>query len=75
MALVDEGTKGEAHRQLTAEDLKLINEVKALGEELGVLHRKLSFYYASPRWLAIGETHLQQGLMAWTRAVAKPDFF
>ena len=27
------------------------------------------------RWISIGKTHLQQGLMALTRAVAKPDFF
>ena len=26
-------------------------------------------------WLNIGKTHLQQGLMAWTRAIAKPSFF
>lgn len=25
-----------------------------------------------PRWVAIGETHLQQGFMALTRAIAKP---
>lgn len=27
------------------------------------------------RWISIGKTHLQQGLMALTRAIAKPDFF
>ncbi|WP_423815292.1 DUF7681 family protein, partial [Pseudomonas viridiflava] len=27
------------------------------------------------RWIAIGKTHLQQGLMCLTRAVAKPEFF
>lgn len=27
------------------------------------------------RWISIGETHLQQGLMALTRAVAKPSSF
>jgi len=27
------------------------------------------------RWVAVGKTHLQQGLMALTRAVAKPEFF
>lgn len=31
---------------------------------------------ASPRrWVAIGQTNLQQGLMALTRAVAQPEFF
>ena len=27
------------------------------------------------RWLAIGRTHLQEGLMALTRSIAKPTFF
>jgi hypothetical protein len=27
------------------------------------------------RWISIGQTHLQQGLMALTRGVAKPTFF
>lgn len=27
------------------------------------------------RWVSIGATHLQEGFMALTRAVAKPDFF
>jgi hypothetical protein len=27
------------------------------------------------RWIAIAQTHLQQGLMALTRAVARPDGF
>lgn len=27
------------------------------------------------RWRSIAKTHLQQGLMALTRSVAKPDFF
>lgn len=27
------------------------------------------------RWCALGKTHLQEGLMALTRAVAQPKFF
>lgn len=27
------------------------------------------------RWLAIGRTHLQEGLMALTRSIAQPGFF
>lgn len=29
----------------------------------------------SERWVAIGRTKLQEGLMALTRAVAQPEFF
>lgn len=32
-------------------------------------------YGEALRWVAIAKTHWQQGLMALTRAVAKPDFF
>ena len=31
--------------------------------------------WTDPRWTAIAQTHLQQGLMALTRAVARPAFF
>lgn len=31
--------------------------------------------WTDPRWTAIAQTHLQQGLMALTRAVARPSFF
>jgi hypothetical protein len=27
------------------------------------------------RWVAIAKTHLQQGFMAATRAIAQPEFF
>jgi len=27
------------------------------------------------RWVALGTTHLQEGLMALTRSVARPTFF
>jgi hypothetical protein len=27
------------------------------------------------RWISIGATHLQEGLMALTRGVTKPEFF
>lgn len=30
---------------------------------------------ADERWLRIAEDHLQQGLMALTRAIARPTFF
>ena len=44
--------------------------------ELGQLVEKLR---ANPgldqRWVSIGATHLQQGLMGLTRSVAQPTFF
>lgn len=68
--------KIKGYRDLTQEEIDLMNEVKSKGAELGELFEKLE---AMPdldkRWLAIGKTDLQKGLMATTRAIAQPDFF
>ena len=63
------------YRDLTQEEIDLMNEIKAIGPQLNDLINRLEANTADRRWLAIGETHLQQGLMALTRAVAKPQFF
>lgn len=72
------------YRELTEAEIALMNEIKALGVQMEALVVKLQ----SPentdsvqprgetlRWISIGQTHLQQGLMALTRSVAKPLFF
>ena len=64
-------------------EIDLMNEIKEMGVRMHALHSKLlaiepteqSRNGESYRWTALGKTHLQQGLMAWTRAVAKPEFF
>jgi hypothetical protein len=63
------------YRQLQAEETALMNEVKSYGGELQQLIGNLREVGADPRWVSIGETHLQQGLMALTRAIAKPTSF
>ena len=65
----------KGYRQLTAEDAALMNECKALGAQLEAFVAKLKDNGADPRWIAIGVTHLQQGLMGLTRSVAKPTTF
>ncbi|GAG46315.1 unnamed protein product, partial [marine sediment metagenome] len=46
------------------------------GKELGELVDLLAFNpNIDGRWLAIGKTDLQKGLMALTRSIAKPEFF
>lgn len=71
--------KIKGYRELTEDEIEVMNEIKRKGIELGELCEKLGLktetVVADQRWLAIGRTHLQQGLMALTRAVAKPDFF
>lgn len=64
------------YRQLSEEDAALMNEIKAHGVELGKLVDKLSsLSHLNQRWLDIGTTDLQTGLMALTRAVAQPTSF
>jgi hypothetical protein len=53
-----------------------MNEIKAHGVALGELVSKLrGVPDLDQRWIAIGATDLQTGLMALTRAVARPTTF
>lgn len=66
----------KGYRELSQAEIDLMNEIKLKGVELGVLVAKLR---AAPeldqRWISIGATDLQTGLMALTRGVAQPTFF
>lgn len=80
-----EAIKG--YRQFTPEEINLINLVKEKGAELEELCVMLAAqaqlnldvnsveYQDAYRWVAIGKTHMQQGLMAWTRSVGRPESF
>lgn len=64
------------YRTLTEDEVTLINAIKAKGVELGDLVAQLEETPSlDKRWVAIGKTNLQQGLMALTRAVAQPTTF
>jgi hypothetical protein len=77
----------KGYRQFTPEEINLINLVKQKGAELEELCVMLAAqaqenldvnspeYQDAPRWVAVGKTHIQQGLMAWTRSVARPEAF
>ena len=66
----------KGYRELDAAEITLMNEVKEQGRILGELVDRLkSNPTLDPRWLSIGATDLQRGLMALTRAIAKPTFF
>lgn len=64
------------YRQLTQEEVDKMNSIKNIGIQLGKL---VDAMRANPdndqRWVSIGATDLQTGLMALTRAVAKPTTF
>lgn len=64
------------YRQLTEQDAAAINEIKRHGELLGELVKNLrADTRFDQRWISIGATDLQTGLMALTRGVAQPTTF
>lgn len=66
----------KGYRELSQVEIDLMNEVKAKGAELGELVKKLKANAnLDQRWVSIGATDLQTGLMALTRSVAQPTFF
>ena len=80
----------KGYRELNQQEIDLMNEIKQKGVELGELVARLRVKPSNPdgqfeqprdvvtvdqRWVSIGATDLQTGLMALTRAIAKPTFF
>jgi hypothetical protein len=67
----------KGYRELSQEEIDLMNEIKSKGAELGDLVAKLrnAGTALDQRWVSIGATDFQTGLMALTRAVAQPTFF
>ena len=64
------------YRQLNEAEAALMNDIKAEGVRLGDLVARLrSIEGIDQRWASIGATDLQTGLMALTRAVARPTTF
>lgn len=68
--------KIKGYRDLTGQEIDLVNQIKAHAEETGRLVEEV---FQHPdldrRWASIGQTHLQQGFMALTRSVARPESF
>lgn len=64
------------YRDLAQEEINAMNAIKGEGERLRFLIEEMR---KNPdldgRWISIAETHLQQGIMAAVRAVAKPETF
>lgn len=68
--------KIKGYRELTQAEIDLMNEVKAKGVELGELVEKLMKADGlDKRWISIGKTDLQTGLMALVRGIAQPETF
>lgn len=68
--------KIKGYRDLSQAEIDLMNEIKSKGAELGELVAKLRATDGlDQRWVSIGATDLQTGLMALTRGVAQPTSF
>ena len=68
--------KISGYRELNQTEIDLMNLIKAMGKDIGELVETVKGSdRVDQRWVSIGATDLQKGLMALTRAVAKPEFF
>ena len=73
----------KGYRDLSEEEIALMNEGKELSVKVGEFLEKLERaefaqteqQVPDKRWLSIGKTHLQQGFMAVIRSIAKPTTF
>jgi hypothetical protein len=65
----------KGYRELDESEIAIMNEIKEHGVLLGALVERLRAADIDQRWVSIGATDLQTGLMALTRAVARPTFF
>ncbi len=64
------------YRELTQQEIDLMNEIKDHGIVIASLVEKVQgIPGADLRWASIAKTHLQEGFMALTRSVAKPTSF
>lgn len=74
--------KIKGYRDLNQGEIDLMNEIKSHGESLGRLIEKLEHQHVATgnhsidmRWLNIGKTDLQKGIMSLVRSVAQPESF
>lgn len=69
------------YRQLTEDEASCMNKIKEMGNAVGSLLMSIEAdelegrVRLDGRWVSIAKTQLQQGFMALTRAVARPESF
>lgn len=68
--------KISGYRELSEEEIALMNEAKELAEKCSELTDKiLQTPNIDGRWLSIGKTDLQKGFMGVVRSIARPTTF
>lgn len=66
----------KGYRDLSQEEIDLMNEAKSLAVQVGDLVAKIQTTpLTDKRWASIGQTDLQKGFMSLIRAVAQPTTF
>lgn len=66
----------KGYRDLSQEEIDLMNRAKALAIQVGELVDEISYNTkTSDRWANIAKTDLQKGFMSLIRAVAQPTTF
>jgi len=69
-------SKIAGYRELTETEIESMNEIKNIGKKFGEFIDAMRTHEEfDQRWVALGATDLQKGLMSLTRAIAKPEFF
>ena len=72
----DQHEKIKGYRGLSQQEIDLINEGKALAEQVGLYIDKLQALDSTDkRWVATGKTDLQKGFMSAIRSIAQPTTF
>ena len=72
----DQHTMIKGYRDLSQDEIKVMNAIKQKAEEVGILLEEMQANKdLDQRWVAIAKTDLQKGFMAAVRAVAQPTTF
>ena len=68
--------KIKGYRDLTQDEIDLMNKTKDLADQCGALCAKLiGTEGVDKRWVSIGMADLQKGFMGLTRGIAQPTTF
>tara|TARA_B100001057_G_C22755918_1_gene913748 strand:- start:1049 stop:1273 length:225 start_codon:yes stop_codon:yes gene_type:complete len=68
--------KIKGYRELTQEEIELMNRIKEQGECLAsMIDDLVTTPSVDLRWAEIAKMNLQQGIMAAVRSVARPESF
>lgn len=66
----------KGYRDLSPEEIQLMNDIKGLGNALGEAIRMLEHAQGlDQRFIAIGKTDIQKGLAMVIRGIAQPNTF